>query len=142
MTHDTRLVRHGFALFLIGLLTGLAVYQLENPRMGVISHLEGIMNGMFLVMLGLAWDRLRLPTRARRTAFRAALLGAYANWAITFFAAAVGTSKPILAGAGFRAADWQEALIAATPLLGVGAPILCIALVLWGLREGSSESAA
>jgi hydroxylaminobenzene mutase len=35
----------GLVLFLLGLLTGLAVPILKNPRMGVASHLQGMTNG-------------------------------------------------------------------------------------------------
>ena len=41
-------------LFLLGLITGLVVQQLENPRMGLAAHLEGLMNGTFLLALGAA----------------------------------------------------------------------------------------
>jgi len=51
------LVRYGVLLFLLGLLTGLIVQKLANPRMGLSSHLEGVMNGTFLVVLGLIWPR-------------------------------------------------------------------------------------
>ncbi len=134
MDRERRLLRHGFVLFLLALFTGIAAYRLENPRMGVAAHVEGVVNGIFLVVLGLAWPRLGLSGRVAGTAYWAGLVGAYANWAIPLFSAAVGASQPLLAGAGFRAAPWAEALIQATPIAGVGAPILCTALVLWGLR--------
>lgn len=138
MNHERRLLRHGFVLFLLALLTGIAAYRLVNPRMGVAAHVEGVVNGIFLVVLGLAWPRLALTGRIASAAYWAGLVGAYANWAIPLFSAAVGASQPKLAGQGFSAAPWAETLIQATPLAGVAAPILCTALVLWGLR-GSSE---
>ena len=64
MTHATqaqtgrRLLQLGIILFLLGLLTGLAVPALANPRMGLASHLGGVMNGLVLVALGLMWPRL------------------------------------------------------------------------------------
>ena len=94
MSHDQRLLFHGFLLFLIGLATGLIAYELENPRMGVSAHVEAILNGIFLVGLGLAWSRLALGDRLRAVCFWTALVGAYANWAIPLFSAAVGASKP------------------------------------------------
>lgn len=39
------LLQAGVALFLAGLLVGLAVPAMANPRMGLASHLEGVMNG-------------------------------------------------------------------------------------------------
>jgi hydroxylaminobenzene mutase len=135
MPQDHRLLFNGFLLFSLGLVTGLAAYGLENPRMGVSAHLEGILNGVFLVGLGLSWGRLTLPPGLRSLCFWAALVGAYANWAIPTFSAVVGASQPILVGAGHRAAPWQEALLTASPVVGVLPPILCSALVMWGLRS-------
>src|ERR1700753_4150644 len=43
----------GLVLFLLGLLTGFAVPAVKNPRMALSSHLEAVLNGMFLVLLGL-----------------------------------------------------------------------------------------
>jgi len=50
---DHKLIRYGILLFLLGLLTGFAVESMKNPRMGLSSHLEGTMNGMFLILIGL-----------------------------------------------------------------------------------------
>src|SRR4051795_4821274 len=54
------LLRHGVVLFLLGLVTGRLVHSLALPRMGLASHLQGVMNGTFLVALGLVWPHLRL----------------------------------------------------------------------------------
>src|SRR5574342_565442 len=53
-----RLLQLGILLFLLGLLVGFAVPSLANPRLGLASHLEGVMNGLFLVVLGLVWPKL------------------------------------------------------------------------------------
>ena len=50
----------GLVLFLVGLLTGFAVPTLKNPRMALSSHLEAVLNGMFLVLLGLLWPHIDL----------------------------------------------------------------------------------
>jgi hydroxylaminobenzene mutase len=57
----TQLFELGLILFLIGLLTGFAVPALKNPRMALSSHLEAVLNGMFLVLLGLFWPHVDLP---------------------------------------------------------------------------------
>ncbi len=138
MDRERSLLRHGFLLFLLALLTGLIAYQLTNPRMGVAAHVEGIVNGIFLMVLGLAWQRLGLPPRAGFWAYWAGLVGAYANWAIPLFSAVVGASRPRLAGAGFSAAPWAESLLPLTGVGGVFAPIVCAGLVLWALRGRSA----
>lgn len=39
-------------LFLLGLVTGLMEQHFINLRMGVSAHLEGVLNGIFLIALG------------------------------------------------------------------------------------------
>ena len=56
---------HGIALFLLGLLTGLAEPQFVNPRMALAAHLEGVILAAFLLALGAAWGNSRLA-RLRR----------------------------------------------------------------------------
>ena len=60
------LIRHGITLFLVGLLTGFIIPLTANPRAGLASHLEGVMNGTFLLALGCAWSELRLGLVAGR----------------------------------------------------------------------------
>ena len=75
-----RLIFLGILLFLLGLIVGLAVPFFANPRMGLSSHLEGVMNGMFLVILGLIWPKLQLSGRWLSIAFWLAVYGTFANW--------------------------------------------------------------
>lgn len=71
-----RLIWHGIFLFFLGLLTGFLVNRaFTNPRMGLSAHLEGVMNGTFLAVLGAVWGELRLPARAATAAFWLALYG-------------------------------------------------------------------
>lgn len=131
-----RLSWHGLLLFLLGLVTGLVIPQLANPRMGLAAHLEGLLNGIFLLALGSAWPRVRLSPRAAKAAFGAALYGTYANWATTTAAAAFGTAAltPLASGI-HRGQPWQEALVT----FGFGSVALAMlaasGLVLWGLRK-------
>jgi hydroxylaminobenzene mutase len=60
-----RLIWHGMCLFLLGLLTGFMEARVTNPRMGLAAHLEGVMNGTFLIALGAVWMEVR-DTEARR----------------------------------------------------------------------------
>ena len=62
--YDRALLQLGVLLFLIGLLTGFAVPAAAIPRMALSSHLEGLFNGIVLVVLGLMWHRLVLPAWA------------------------------------------------------------------------------
>jgi hydroxylaminobenzene mutase len=73
--HSGRLVRQGITLFLVGLLTGLLVQAMVNPRAGLSGHLEGVMNGTFLIAVGAAWRQLRLGDRAASAVYALLVFG-------------------------------------------------------------------
>jgi (hydroxyamino)benzene mutase len=138
-SHDRtrQLMWHGVMLFLLGLLTGLIIPLLTIPRLGVSAHLEGVLNGLFLIVLGAIWNHLRFTPNLERATFRIALLGTYANWAFTLLGGMLGTGAltPIAAD-GRKAEFWKEALVGAGLLTLVVAMIVCCVFVLWGLRSG------
>jgi (hydroxyamino)benzene mutase len=135
-----RLLWHGVFLLLLGLLTGFLVPALRNPRMGVSAHLEALMNGFFLLILGIIWRELRFSALAATATFRIALFGTYMNWAFTLLGGVLGTSRltPI-AGAGFTGPAWQETLVAAGLVPLTMAMVVCSVLVLFGLRGSPRE---
>jgi hydroxylaminobenzene mutase len=131
-----RLLWHGMFLFLLGLLTGFVEQNFKNPRMGLAAHLEGVMNGTFLVALGAIWAEVTLPARLKAAAYWTALYGTYANWAVTTLAAIFGTAalSPITA-AGRSGQPWQEDIVT-FGFMSVGIVIVvCSILVLSGLRR-------
>src|SRR5258706_5930821 len=135
-----RLLWHGMFLFLLGLLIGFAEQSFKNPRMGLAAHLEGVMNGTFLVALGAVWTEVRLPPGLKVAAYWGALYGTYANWAVTTLAAIFGTAamSPITA-AGRSGQPWQEVLFT-LGFVGVGILIVASSIViLWGLRRSASS---
>ena len=131
-----RLLRYGIVLFLLGLATGRLVQLLPLPRMGLSSHLQGVMNGTFLVVLGLIWPHLRLHALLLRAAYWLALAGTYLNWAVTLAAAtwgAGGTTMPLAAGGHLGTPDQELTLLIGLRALNVAMFASCL-LVLWGLR--------
>ena len=134
--HRRRLLWHGMLLFLLGLVTGLFEQKLTNPRMGLAAHLEGLMNGTFLLALGAAWQEVRLSPRKAGVAFGAALYGAYANWSFTTLAAIFGTAAmtPLASGI-FKGQPWQELLVAFGFVSVALAMLVSSALLLWGFRK-------
>lgn len=137
-----RLFWHGMFIFLLGLITGFLEEKFVNPRMGLAAHLEGIMNGTFLLALGAAWMQVRLSARSKVIAFRVVLYGTYANWLFTMLAAVFGTAalSPI-AGSGHGGKPWQEILITVGFLSVALAMVAATVLVLWGLRRGAAAPA-
>ena len=136
-----RLLQLGVALFLLGLLTGLAIPALANPRMALASHIEAVMNGTFLVVLGLVWPRMRLPPRLLATAFWLAVYGAFANWLATLLAAAWRAGNPMmpLAAQGHSGTLTQEILLKALLISLALAMIGSCLLVLLGLRRTAAQ---
>ena len=108
------LIRAGFLLFTLALLTGFAVPAFLNHRMAVAAHLTGVLNALVLIALGLSWGLLVMsPLQAKLT--RAAFLGGtYVAWGTACLAAAWGTSRLTpLSGAGYGAAPWKEDVVQA-----------------------------
>jgi (hydroxyamino)benzene mutase len=123
----------GLALFLLGLLTGLPVPALKNRRMALSSHLEGVLNGMFLVLIGLLWPHIHLPDPWGVAAVVLIVYAAYANWLATLLAAAWGAGSRLapIAGAGHEAAVAKERFVsfllislALAIIVGVGIVII------------------
>ena len=132
-----RLIRHGMVLFLMGLLTGALIPVLTSPRLGLAAHLEALLNGIFLILVGgVVWKELRLPERLAATGFWLLLVAAYASWGFCLLAAVFGASQTLpIAGVGHRAAPWQEQLVGVG--LGIGAVCILVAccFVIYGLRK-------
>lgn len=136
--HARRLVRQGMTLFLFGLLTGLAVQSMANPRAGLAGHLEGVMNGIFLIVVGLAWKELALGERAARITYVLLVFGTWANWATTTATGILGTSKGTpIAGAGHSGTPLMEnAVLGMLVLVAVSMVGACgtMAFRLWRQR--------
>lgn len=134
-----KLLQFGVLLFLLGLSTGLLMPVFENPRMGLASHLEGILNGMFLISLGLFWQRLYLKSLFKKVTLALVIYGTFANWFATLMAAIWGAgSMMTIASAGYEGAAWQEILIT-TLLFTLSFAMLAVCgLLLYGLRSTSS----
>jgi hydroxylaminobenzene mutase len=133
---DRVLMRAGALLFLIGLITGLAVPLMQLPRMGLSSHLEGVMNGMLLIVLGLVWPRLTLPAWAGTATFWLALYGTFANWLATLMSALWGAAAMMpIAGQGATSTPLAEGIVAALLISLAVSMIAVCCFVLWGLRR-------
>jgi len=133
-------LRFGMLLFLLGLFSGFAIPAMENPRMGLTSHLEGVINGTFVLVLGAIWSQLNLGLLAQKILFAITLYGSYANWLATLLAGfwGAGAAMMPIAGGDFTGTQVQEGLIAfALISLSIGMLVASM-MVLWGLRGAKS----
>lgn len=105
------LILLGLILFFFGLLIGLFVHNAVNPRMALSAHLEGLMNGMFLLILGLIWTRLRLSSTWHLILFWLAVYGTFANLAAVIIAAVTGFGKMMPLAGGKEGVGFFESTI-------------------------------
>ena len=106
-----KLIFLGLLLFLAGLVVGLFAQNMANPRMALSGHLEGIMNGLFLVVLGLIWKRLILPRALLQAAFWLVTYGTFANLIAVMIAAVTGFGKMMPIAGGKEGSEAMEGLI-------------------------------
>ena len=125
----------GAALFLIGLVSGLVTGFMSSPRLGLSAHLEGVMNGTFLLAVGAAWPYINLSDRLHQLTFWSLAFGTTVNWLSVQLAAFWGAGRmaPITAP-GLEAAPWQEwivmiGLAAITIAMLLGSILLLIGFV-------------
>lgn len=130
-----RLAFHGVLLFLVGLVMGIVVPYVANPRMGLSAHTGTLLNGAFLVALAAVWEWVSLAPRTARAAYWLAVAGSWASCGFLFLAGVFGTSGSTpLHGAGHTGTRFQETLVAAGLSIGGVAMLVAAALIAWGLR--------
>jgi hydroxylaminobenzene mutase len=131
-----RLLQVGGLLFLLGLLVGLGVPTFAVPRLGLSTHLLGIMQGTFLLVGGLLWPRLRFTRSASRIAHVLAIYGCLAAWTANLLGAVWGAGNsmlPMAAGAA-RGSSFQEGAIRVLLMSAALSLVTVAVLILWGLR--------
>jgi (hydroxyamino)benzene mutase len=126
----------GMLLFLLGLITGFLLTNFKNPRMGLAAHLEGVMNGVFLVVAGLIWHDLNISKALKKITCGTLIYGTYVNWLITLLAALLGTSKMTpITGNGFIGTPLHEQIVNAG-FISVGLTmVFSLLVIVYGLRS-------
>ncbi|MBK7958563.1 MAG: hydrogenase [Bacteroidetes bacterium] len=125
----------GILLFLFGLLIGLCIPMMTNPRMGLSAHLEGTMNGMFLVILGMIWSKLILDEKWLKRAFYLTIYGSFANFVAVTIAAITGAGKMMPIAGGKEGYGLAEGLISFLLVTLALAMIAVCCIVLTGLYK-------
>jgi len=141
-TRDGRLLlRVGILLFLLALFVGLAIPRFTVPRLGLATHLVGLMQGTFLLAVGLLWPKLKLSRAQSLVGSYLTVYGCVGAWTANLLAALWGagnTMMPIAAGEA-RGSVLQEGIIATGLVTAALSLIAAAILILWGLRGSSLE---
>jgi (hydroxyamino)benzene mutase len=106
-----KLIFFGVLLFFLGLVAGLFIPMMANPRMGLSSHLEGVLNGIFLMILGLIWNKLEISMRWLRITFWLSLYGTFANLLSVLTAAISNSGKMMPLAAGKEGTPLPESIV-------------------------------
>lgn len=132
---QTLLFATGLTLFLLGLFTGFAVPSMKNPRMGVASHMEAHMNGLFLIVLGLLWPYVELSQTLEGVTVGLLVYGAWANWLATLLAGFWGAGGRMMriAAADHVGSDVKEGIVKFLLITLSLADVAGVILVLWGV---------
>jgi hydroxylaminobenzene mutase len=130
----------GILLFFLGLIVGLLAPALANPRMGLSSHIEGVLNGMFLILLGLIWPKVDLSDRWLRITFWLAVYGTFANWFGILIAAIFNAGKMLgIAANGKEGPAIAEGVVTFSLIsLSIAMLIICVT-VLIGLYKNLKQ---
>jgi hydroxylaminobenzene mutase len=132
-----RLLQLGVLLFLAALLVGLVVPKFAVPRLGLSVHLLGLLQGIFLMVLGVVWPRLHVSPATGQAGVFLVVYGCFGAWTANLLAAIWGagnTMLPIAAGAA-QGTSIQEGVISVALRSAAVSLIAAAALVLWGLRS-------
>lgn len=110
--------------------------------MGLSAHLEGVMNGMFLMILGIIWERIQLSAKLLKTTYGLALYGTFANLVAIILAAATGEGKMLPIAGGKEGTGITEMLITGLLVTLALSMIAVCVLVLTGLYKHITEKRA
>ena len=79
------LIKHGFILIFLALVTGFAIPQAESPRLALSAHTIGLLSGILLLAIAGIRQRLRLSGRQLLITYWGWVYSGYANWAGFFW---------------------------------------------------------
>ena len=132
---NRKLLSLGFILVFISFLTGAIIPIFKNPHLAVSAHLNAIIGGIILIILGIIFDKLNLTATARKIMTWSWIYAVYMNWLATLLGAIWGTSKltPV-AGAGFSGSEIQETMVSILLISLVLASFIGCGIVIFGLR--------
>lgn len=135
-----KLIFLGVFLFLLGLIIGLCIPIMTNPRMGLTAHLEGVMNGMFVVILGLIWGKILLKDKWLTYTYWMTLYGSFANFVAVTIAAITGAGKMMPIAGGKEGSFVVEGIISFLLIsLSLAMVFVCV-MVLKGLYRNTKQT--
>jgi hydroxylaminobenzene mutase len=141
LRQSRRLLQAGILFMLYASFEGFVIQRMASPRIGLSTHTLAAMEGIFLLVQGLLWPRLRLSRVAALIAFWCSLYSALAILAAYTMAAVLGVGIETISLAGHLSGGlshgnaFQETAIEVLSYSSAPTGIVCFALIFWGLRD-------
>jgi hypothetical protein len=134
-------IRQGFLIFLVALLTGFGIIPGGPRARGWMAvHVTAMLTAAVVILIGLCWERLRLSARQRRVLRFAAVGDGYWGILAGAFATIFSVPGPATGGGvlphGWTAAVFFTVFIPALTIL----PFIFTGLVIYGLRGDDPDA--
>ena len=137
---NRRIIRHGFILILIALVTGFLLSAVQIPRLGLSAHTIAILSGVLLIGIGATWKVFNLSTRQLRVMYWCWVYSSYANWLGCLVGAFTGAGQMTpVASSGAKGDTGAEAIVAVLLISVAITSLVAVALSIWGLRGHSAN---
>jgi (hydroxyamino)benzene mutase len=127
----------GLALFMLGLLNGLAIPRMRSPRLGLSAHLTGVQAGTFLIAVGVMWPRLSLSPAWSDVLSNGLWISMLMIWASLVLAGVFGAGHGLaIAGQGMTTTPVRQRLVSVLLVAGSLGCLVAVAamLALWRWR--------
>jgi len=95
------LIRWGVVLLALSVLSGFAIMIAPVPLMGLAGHVQGLLNAVLLIAVGVIWSRLDTPYLGAVIIYWGLIAGAFVTFGVQLvctFLEIGGTTFPIVAG--------------------------------------------
>ena len=133
------IIRHGFVLILLALVSGLFVQAMPIPRLGLSAHTIGILSGALLIAMGAVWPLFVLSARQQQLMYWSWLYSSYVNWFACLLGAVAGAGKTTpVASAGAVGPAAAEAVVCILLVSVAVASFIAVGLSIFGLRSHGS----
>lgn len=135
------IIRHGFVLILLALVSGLFVQAMPIPRLGLSAHTIGILSGALLIAIGAVWPLFVLSARQQQLMYWSWLYSSYVNWFACLLGAVVGAGKTTpVASAGAVGPAAAEAAVGILLVSVAVASFIAVGLSIFGLRSHATTA--
>jgi hydroxylaminobenzene mutase len=127
----------GLALFMLGLLNGLAIPRMRSPRLGLSAHLTGVQAGTFLIAVGVMWPRLSLAQAWSDVLANGLWVSMVLIWVSLLLAGVFGAGHGLaIAGQGMTTTPVRQRLVSVLLVAGSLGCLVAVAamLALWRWR--------